>query len=152
MPWLFITWRSRFPNFWILQHNVIEITSMKDQCGHKWEGDDEPGHSSIDIKTNSWILWSELCCLQTLTLCFLNQCRASPTVLFIRQQRSLVRFYRRRALDKMQKIFWPVSVEVPSSRPEYDVTHDWVWRHTWLIMTSHMTEYDITHDWVWRHT
>ncbi len=28
---------------------------MQDQCGHKLEGDDEPGHSSINIKTHYWM-------------------------------------------------------------------------------------------------
>ena len=33
--------------------NFHFITSMQGQGGHKWEGDNEPGHSSIDIKTHS---------------------------------------------------------------------------------------------------
>ncbi len=33
---------------------MAEITSMQGKCGYKWEGDDEPGYSSIDIKTHSW--------------------------------------------------------------------------------------------------
>ncbi len=32
---------------------LAEITSMQVQCGHKWEGDDERGHSSIDDNTHS---------------------------------------------------------------------------------------------------
>ena len=28
-----------------------EIASMQDLCGHKWQGDDEPGHNSIDSDT-----------------------------------------------------------------------------------------------------
>ncbi len=28
---------------------LSEITSIQGQCGYKWEGDDEPGHSSINI-------------------------------------------------------------------------------------------------------
>ncbi len=35
------------------------ITSMQGQCGHKWEGDDEPGHSSLDNETLScW--WNKI--------------------------------------------------------------------------------------------
>ncbi len=29
---------------------LADITSMQGQCGHKSEGDDEPEHSSIDIR------------------------------------------------------------------------------------------------------
>ena len=32
---------------------MAEITSIQGQCGHKWEGEDEPGHSSIDDYTLS---------------------------------------------------------------------------------------------------
>ena len=38
---------------------MSDITSMQGQCGHKGEGDDEPGNISIDIKTNSFkVPWS----------------------------------------------------------------------------------------------
>ena len=32
---------------------MAEITSIQGQCGHKLEGDDEPGQSSIDSDTFS---------------------------------------------------------------------------------------------------
>ncbi len=32
---------------------MAETTSMQGQCGHKREGNDEPGHSSIDSETFS---------------------------------------------------------------------------------------------------
>ncbi len=32
---------------------MAKITYIQGKCGHKWEGDIEPGHNSIDDKTLS---------------------------------------------------------------------------------------------------
>ena len=38
---------------WQLFTKVSLCWTMQGQCGHKWEGDDQPGHSSININTHS---------------------------------------------------------------------------------------------------
>ena len=43
-------------NTWVFRVAILNfhfITSIQGQGGHKWEDDNEPGHSSIDIKTHS---------------------------------------------------------------------------------------------------
>ena len=44
--------KSDYVSHALLCGTMAEISSMLGQCGHKWEGDDEQGHSNIDSNTH----------------------------------------------------------------------------------------------------